>query len=260
MVDWLEHNRDAWNRESRSGESPWCQPVDELTIAAAHAGQWAVRLTPTVDVPAAWFSGVRGKRVLCLASGGGQQAPVLAAAGALVTSFDVSEEQLAKDQLVADRDGLDIRLVRGDMTDLSSFEPGDFDLIFHPNANLFVNDVRTVWVECYRVLKPTGRLLAGLMNPDFFLFDHDALDAGEPLVVRNRLPFSEANDSSEGALKQRLDKHEQLVFSHSLDDLIGGQIDAGFVIAGLYEDRWTVAATRLSEFMSPCIATLGIKH
>ena len=55
--------------------------------------------------------------VLCLASAGGQQAPIFAAAGAMVTSFDNSPVQLAKDELVADRDGLDIHLVQGDMAD-----------------------------------------------------------------------------------------------------------------------------------------------
>ena len=88
------HNRMAWNKESKSG-SRWCQAVSRNEIGAARRGIWSVILTPNKGVPPDWFGNLKGKRVLCLASGGGQQAPILAAAGADVTSFDSSEEQLA---------------------------------------------------------------------------------------------------------------------------------------------------------------------
>ena len=39
-------------------------------------------------MPADWFGDLAGAPVLCLASGGGQQGPLLAAAGARVTVFD----------------------------------------------------------------------------------------------------------------------------------------------------------------------------
>lgn len=259
MTEVLTHNRDAWNQESLSGESPWCQPVDEQTIAAARQGTWDVILTPKLAVPRDWFGELSGKRVLCLASGGGQQVPVLAAAGGLVTSFDNSEEQLAKDKLVADREGLDITLVQGDMADLSCFEDATFDLIFHPTSNLFAQDVRVVWREAFRVLKPNGRLLSGFMNPDFYLFDHDAIAAGEPFLVRNRLPYSEVESLSADQLDRKRREREALEFSHSLDDQIGGQLAAGFLVAGFYEDRWSDAATALNAYMPSSMATLAIK-
>ncbi|KAG1318310.1 hypothetical protein G6F63_015276 [Rhizopus arrhizus] len=56
-----------------------------------------VRLTPRA-LPLDWLGDVRGRRILCLASGGGQQAPVLAAAGADVTVFDLSDGQLEQDR------------------------------------------------------------------------------------------------------------------------------------------------------------------
>ena len=259
MIDSHRHNRDAWDAESRRGSSPWCQPVDESIVNEARNGHWEVILTPKRSVPLAWFDGVEGKRVLCLASGGGQQVPILAAAGARVTSFDISKEQLAKDELVAQRDGLDIELVQGDMSDLSCFGAERFDLVFHPVSNVFCSDVRVVWRECHRVLAIGGRLLSGFMNPACFLFDHDALEMGEPLLVRNRLPFSEATDLPPAKLKQRLDGPDALEFSHSLNDQIGGQINAGFVIAGFYEDGWTDEASRLNPYMPLFIATLAIK-
>ncbi|MEM7018255.1 MAG: class I SAM-dependent methyltransferase [Pseudomonadota bacterium] len=258
-VDVLAHNRQSWNEQSRGGDSPWCQPADVQTIAQARAGQWEVILTPLINVPKKWFGEIRDKRVLCLASGGGQQVPILSAAGAHVTSFDNSDEQLAKDKLVADREGLDIKLVQGDMTDLSQFQDGQFDLIFHPISNIFAQDVRTVWRECYRVLVDEGRLLSGFMNPDYYLFDHDALDAGEPAIIRHKLPYSDLDNLSENELKQHVEKQHALEFSHSLDEQIGGQIEAGFIIAGFYEDRWSDEATPLNAYMPTSMATLAIK-
>jgi SAM-dependent methyltransferase len=168
----LEHNRRAWNRESLGGGA-WSQPVSPETVARARAGDWSVILTPKLAVPKPWFGDVRGKKVLCLASGGGQQAPILAAAGASVSSFDLSDEQLAKDQLIAEREQLDLQCIRGDMADLSVLADGSFDLIFHPAANVFVPGLQNVWLECHRVLRRGGALLAGFMNPDVFLFDHE---------------------------------------------------------------------------------------
>jgi len=259
MTDLLQHNREAWNRQSESGESPWCEPVSAEVIAAARRGEWRVILTPNIAVPRQWFGELSGRRVLCLASGGGQQAPVLAAAGAQVTSFDNSDAQLAKDAAVAVREGLAIDLERGDMADLSRFADGSFDLVFHPVSNVFVADPRPVWRECHRVLAPGGRLLAGFMNPDYFLFDHEDIERGGPLTVRFALPYSDLDDLPSERLAARLAAGDALEFSHSLDTQIGGQLAAGFVIAGFYEDRWNERATPLDRHMPTSLATLAIR-
>ena len=255
---YLSHNRDAWDNQSQ-GDSEWCQPVDEATIAAAKDDKWSLILTPLKPVPRDWFGVIKNKKLLCLASGGGQQAPILAAAGADVTSFDLSDEQLEKDRLVARRDSLALSTTQGDMANLSPFEEGYFDLVFHPVSNVFSQDITTVWRECFRVLAPGGRLLSGFMNPDFYLFDHQALDKGGPLLVTYPLPFSDIDDLSASELKILADDKQAFEFSHSLDTQIGGQIAAGFHIAGFYEDRWSDEATRLNKYMPTSMATLAIK-
>ena len=153
----LHHNRLAWNRQCVAS-SVWSTPVDSETIARTRAGTWQVILTPNLPVPRSWFGEIQGKSVLCLASGGGQQAPILSAAGANVISFDLSDEQLAKDRLVAERDDLPLKCVQGDMADLSYFANDSFDLIFHPVANVFVPDVETVWRECHKKLTTITKL------------------------------------------------------------------------------------------------------
>ena len=89
-MDIRSHNRTAWDKAVEE-KSPWSIPVTPEVTAAARLGEWHIILTPTIPVPRAWFpDDLHGVEVLCLASGGGQQGPVLAAAGATVTVFDNS--------------------------------------------------------------------------------------------------------------------------------------------------------------------------
>ena len=258
-IDILKHNQVAWDNQSRQAESPWVQAVSPEEIAEARRGNWQVILTPTKPVPAAWFDGVSNKALLGLASGGGQQVPLFAAAGAQVTSFDNSPEQLAKDRFVAEREGLDIVYEQGDMADLSRFADETFDLIFHPVSNVFSEAILPVWRHCARVLKPGGRLLSGFMNPDFFMFNHDDIDQGGALHVSYPLPFSDLEQLSEAQIMKRQAQGEALEFSHSLQTQIGGQLDAGLMLAGFYEDHWDSAETPLNDFMPTSMATLAIK-
>jgi len=254
----VAYNRSAWNKQSTSG-SRWSQPVDTNTIQAAREGDWSVILTPNKQVPRKWFGELSGKKVLCLASGGGQQAPVLAAAGAQVVSFDNSDEQLAKDRLVADRDGLKIETVQGDMADLSAFADDSFDVIFHPVSNVFAENIRPVWQECYRVLRTGGRLLSGFMNSLFFLFDHEEAEKTGVLQVRYSLPFSDLKSLPKQKLDQIVEERVAYEFGHTLDDQIAGQIEAGFVICGFYEDDWDDTSTPLNQYACMYISTLARK-
>lgn len=257
-MDVLEHNRAAWNRECRAG-GRWSIPVDAAAVANARRGNCNVVLTPDTPVPRVWLGSLHGCEVLCLASAGGQQAPLLAAAGAVVTSFDLSEEQLANDAMVAAREGLALRTVRGDMADLSPFPPASFDMVFHPVSNVFVADPGAVWRGCARVLRPGGQLLAGIMNPAYFLFDHDDAARTGKLVVRFRLPYREDDpDSADSQLttarRAQIQSGDQVQFSHSLQTQIGDLLTAGFVLTGLYEDHWRDAGTPLDHYLPTSIA------
>lgn len=256
-MDVIEYNRRAWDQESRDG-SAWCLPVSSEVIQAAREGSWSVILTPNKSVPADWLGDVAGKHLLCLASGGGQQAPVLAAAGARVTSFDLSEEQLNKDREVAAREGLSLSCVQGNMADLSGFPAESFDLIFHPVSNVFVPDVSAVWRECYRVLRPEGILVAGFTNPCLFLFNHSEVEETGSLVVRYPLPYNEPDSlNAEQALWRQSGRPAE--FSHSLEAQIGGQLATGFVLTGLYEDTWSDEATLFNRYAPVAIATRAVK-
>lgn len=255
QADPASYNRKAWDSLVSKGNQ-WTQPVSSEVISAARKGDWKIVLTAEKPIPREWLAPVEGKKILCLAGGGGQQAPILAAAGGDVTTLDNSPGQLAQDQLVAQREGLTIGSVLGDMRDLSPLEDASFDLIVNPCSNSFVPDVNPIWKECFRVLKPGGSLLVGFINPITHIFDYDKMEAGD-LEVRHKIPYSDY-DLPEAERQALIDSNEPLWFGHSLEDQIGGQTKAGFAITGFYEDTWKELSA-LSDFIDVFIATRAIK-
>ncbi|MCA9126279.1 MAG: class I SAM-dependent methyltransferase [Planctomycetales bacterium] len=257
-MDVRGHNRIAWDRNVEAGNR-WTQPVTQQVIDQARAGEFQVLLTPSRPVPRDWFPPLHGLKTLCLASAGGQQGPVLAAAGAEVTVLDNSPRQLAQDQLVADDNCLTLRLVEGDMADLSRFADGSFELVFHPCSNSFAENVIPIWRECHRVLNTGGVLLAGFTNPMRYIFDDERAENGN-LEVRYALPYSDLCDLDQSLLKSIIDNQQPLQFGHTLEDQIGGQLQAGFLLTGFYEDRYdAMEFDPLSRYLATFMATRSLK-
>jgi SAM-dependent methyltransferase len=259
-MDVVEYNRNAWNHEVAKGNK-WTVPVSPEEVALARQGRWQIVLTPSKPVPEHWFPGFTNADVLCLASGGGQQGPILAAAGARVTVLDNSPAQLARDRLVATRESLAINTIEADMTTRFPFPDEAFSLIVHPVSNLFIENVRPVWNECFRVLKPGGILMAGMINPAAFLFDQQLCDEQGVLQVKYRLPYADCTDLDTQKVQELVEQNEPLEFSHTLDDLLGGQLKAGFVITDFFEDSYpTGEEDLLSNYMPIFFATRALKH
>jgi SAM-dependent methyltransferase len=185
-------------------------------------------LTPTKPVPKPWFCEFKNARILGLASGGGQQIPIFAALGAHCTVLDYSEKQLLNEKIVAEREHYDVDIVQADMTKPLPFENECFDLIFHPVSNCYIHDVLPVWKECYRVLKKNGILLAGFDNGINYLFDDDEV------TIKYKLPFNPLDDMK--LYEDSIKNGWGIQFSHSIEEQIGGQLQAGFVLTDIYQD------------------------
>ncbi|MBQ3223151.1 MAG: class I SAM-dependent methyltransferase [Clostridia bacterium] len=238
---------DRWNKEGWE----WGVPIDHAAFVRAKEGEWSVLLTPTRPVPAHWFGELQGKRVLGLASGGGQQMPVFAAAGAVCTVLDYSLSQLESERMVAVREGYEIGIVRADMTKPLPFADEQFDLIFHPVSNCYIEQVEPLWKECARVLKKGGALLAGFDNGVNYAYGDDESK------LCYKLPFNPLKD--EKLYEDSIKNDWGVQFSHTIEEQIGGQLRAGFRLADIYQD--TNGAGLLHEHGVPCYyATLAIKE
>lgn len=244
-----------------SGGWEWGVPIANETFLEAKNGNWRVLLTPQKAVPYEWFAigpvssqtngqgRLEGVKLLGLASGGGQQMPIFAALGADCTVLDYSERQLESERKVSEREGYAIHIVKADMTQRLPFDDESFELIFHPVSNCYVEDVCHVWRECYRVLKKGGILLAGMDNGINYLFEED-----DPLRVVNKLPYNPLKDDALYARSMETDGSIQ--FSHTMEEQIGGQLRAGFILTDLYEDS---DPSGLGEYVPQYIATRAIK-
>lgn len=230
----------------------WGKPVSHEEYTDAQKGNWSVVLTPTKPVPKEWFGELKGKRILGLASGGGQQMPIFTALGARCTVLDYSPRQLESERLVAAREGYEIEIIRADMTKPLPFPDSSFDLIFHPVSNCYVREVKPIFKECFRVLKSGGILLSGLDNGVNFLFADE--DDRSQLSV---FPFDPVSNPEQ---REQLEREgDGMQFSHTMEEQIGGQLEAGFRLTHIYED--TNGAGTFHEHHIPCfLATRAVKE
>lgn len=249
MTDYQKINQETIDRWVEEGWE-WGIPISHEDYVRAQEGKWEMLLTPTVPVPHDWFGDLAGKKVLGLASGGGQQMPIFAALGADCVVLDYSGQQIASEIMVAEREGYTIETIQGDMTKRLPIEDETFDLIFHPVSNCYIKDVEFVFAEAYRVLKKGGIFLAGLGNEINYIVD----EAEEKIVWK--MPFDPITDEKARAFMEAEDCGMQ--FSHTIEEQIGGQLKAGFTLKDLYED--TNGTGRLHDLnIKTFLATKAVK-
>ena len=228
----------------------WGQPISHEIYERAKLGDWFVVLTPNKAVPKEWFCEMKDAQVLGLASGGGQQMPIFAALGANCTVLDYSKRQLQSEKELAQREGYEIEIIRADMTKPLPFEDESFDLIFHPVSNSYIEDVLTLWKECYRVLKKGGILLSGLDNGLNYAFGDDETS------LQYKLPFNPLNNKEQ--YEDSIKNDWGIQFSHTIEEQVGGQLQAGFVLTDIFQD--TNGQGKLHDFNLPCFfATRSVK-
>lgn len=231
-MDIKKINQSAWDERVKEGWS-FTIPVGDKEIEKARRNIIEVVLTTKKFVPKDWlFDSFKGKKVLCLASGGGQQAPIFAAAGAIVSLLDLSPEQLKRDIEISKKYNLEIETIRGDMCVLDMFDDNFFDLVFNPVSITYIEDTSPVFKEVERVLKPGGKFLFGAPNPLIYLFSEE-LEENGILQVVNKLPYYGKYHLSEAEIKGSL----AIENSHTLESLIGGITSNNMVIRGFYEDK-----------------------
>lgn len=254
MTDYVEFNSRMWDEWSAK-KNIWTQPISHEDFLRSKQTELKIYLTPQKPVPACWFQGL-GKKVLGLASGGGQQGALLSAHGYEVTIMDNSLRQLKADRLVAEREGYAITLVKADMSKPFPFEDESFDWIINPVSNCYIEELQTMWQEAYRVLRRGGALMTGFTNPIVYMFADEDVEPGAttPLACKFPLPY---NGRVLEALGRIVTEDEGYQFSHSLETQLGGQLQAGFLIKDLYEDR--EPDNRLAKFTSLYIADLAVK-
>jgi SAM-dependent methyltransferase len=197
----------------------------------------------TVD-KAGWLGGnVTGKRLLCLASGGGSQSILYAAAGAIVTVVDISPEQLVLDRTAAAERGLQVRTIETSMDDLSMLATASFDIVVHPVSTCYLPDVQPIFREVARVTVAGGLYVSQHKTPQSLQAEQRPSGRGyelsEPYYRTGPLP---------PVVGSRLREEGTLEFLHRWEQLVGGICRAGFVIEDLLEPLHAKADAAVGEF------------
>jgi 2-polyprenyl-3-methyl-5-hydroxy-6-metoxy-1,4-benzoquinol methylase len=213
-VDALVENNVSWSA---------CATSEEMENAKA--GNLKIKFFDK-EIPTDWLKDIKGKKVLCLAGAGGLQAPLLACAGAEVTVLDLSDKMLDKDRKIAETELLNIKIEKGNMCDLSRFSDNSFDYILNPTSLMYVPNVKTVFKECYRVLKDGGVFIMMAPSPINYLCDFISDENGGYYKAVNRMPYCSTDFDSNG---------DWVEYGHTMEDYIGGQIECGFAITGYVE-------------------------
>ncbi len=231
-MNYRDLNSKAWDEEVIRNNY-WTRIITKEEALKARSGEPMIRLSPIKQVPLEWIKDTKGKDVLLLAGGGGQQTPMLAAYGANITTIDNSDLQLNQDKIALERFDLEAKLIKGSMDELP-FEDECFDYVINPISINFVESASKVFDEVHRVLRAGGTFMYGVANPVLYIFDEKLQE--RKLKVKYTLPFSDSSAKSKREKEKMIRKKDTFEFSHTLNELIGGLIDKGFLINGFYTD------------------------
>jgi SAM-dependent methyltransferase len=199
-----------------------------FTRAAADAD--FVNPLDTVD-QVGWLGGdIRGKRLLCLAAGGGKHGPLYAAAGAVVTVVDISPAQLELDRQVAAERRLELRTIEASMDDLSMFAAAEFEFVIQPVSTCYLPEIGPVYREVARITRGGGLYISQHKSPTS-LQAHIAPSArgyelAEPYYRSGPLPpVVGSPHREEGTLE----------YLHRWEEILGLLCRAGFFIEDVIE-------------------------
>jgi SAM-dependent methyltransferase len=229
MDDIARYNQERWEELARA-RIVFSRPTLDLDAASAR------RLVDPHDI----IGDVAGRDVLCLAGGGGQQSAAFGVLGARVTVLDISETQLERDREAAAHYGYDVRTVQGDMRDLSPFEDGAFDVVWHAHSINFVPDPRPVFAEVRRVLRAGAVYHFDCLNPFVAGLDErdwtgDAYPLRRPYVDGEQLQFADMRWTiwyEDGSTRLVEGPKE---FRHALGTLVNGLVARDLAVVRLDE-------------------------
>jgi SAM-dependent methyltransferase len=229
MDEIAEYNVERWRALVGAG-ALYARPLLNLDETSARE---------VVD-PRGWLGELKGRRVLCLASGGGRESAAFAILGARVTVFDLSEEQLEQDRRAAAHYGLEVETLRGDMRDLSALDGDAFDIVSHSYSLNFVPDAHAVFREVARVTRAGGLYRFMCANP--FAMGLGAKDwDGRGYALKEPYVDGAAVEGVDEEWVYEREGRETVrpprEYRHGLGTLVAGLFESGFNVERVSEDE-----------------------
>jgi SAM-dependent methyltransferase len=226
--DVAAHNQRMWDRLSEAG-IPYTRPQGTPPKTAAAKRRFLDPNDRLAGMP------ISGQRVLALAGGGGWHPILFAELGADTTVLDISARQLKTVRDLARSRDVKVRLLQGDMRDLSAFKDGSFDLVWHSHSIVFVPDAARVIAEVGRVLAADGVYRASTMHPVTLRMYGTWTGTGWRLrksyFEDGAIPFDDPTWEFDDV---KVDA-PTLEYGHRISDLINACAAAGLLVDGFWE-------------------------
>lgn len=232
------HNRAAWDRLAKK-QDRLARPARDVDFANP---------LQSVDGPG-WLGGnITGKRVLCLAAGGGRQGPIYAAAGADVTVVDISPAMLELDRAVAAERNIDLKTIESSMDNLSALADESFEIVIHPVSTCYVPDVVPVYREIARVLCGGGIYISQHKQPTSLQSSIQA-EQGNFRIIH---PYYGSDPLPPLAIPNLVREEGTLEYVHRWEQLLGAMCRAGLVIEDLTEPCHAKPDAEAGSFSQRC--------
>ncbi len=186
------------------------------------------------------LTGVRlqGARVLALAAGGGWDPVLFARLGSVTTLFDISRRQLETVRALARKQRAAIRIIQGNMKDLSRFDEESFDVVWHCHSLVFIDDAARVLGEVGRVLAPRGTYLLSTMHPTtlrlYGTYEGRGWRPRTSYFADRPMPYGSEWDATWVYGRKRL-VAPTLEYGHRFETIVNGIAAAGMMVDGLWE-------------------------
>ena len=226
--DVARHNQRMWDRLAAAG-IPYTRPQGTPPKTRAAKRRFLDPNDRLAGMP------LDGQRVLALAGGGGWHPVLFAELGADTTVLDISARQLKTVRELARSREAKVRVIQGDMRDLSRFKDGSFDLVWHSHSIVFVPDAERVIAEVGRVLAPGGMYRASTMHPVtlrmYGTWNGTGWGFTQSYFEDGAVPYEDATWEFDDV---KVDA-PTLEYGHRISDLINACAAAGMVVDGFWE-------------------------
>ncbi len=254
----LQTNRRAYDAMA-AADAPLTQIV----------GDDELRNPLSVVDPLGWLGqSIAGRRVLCLAAGGGRQSSLYAAAGAEVTVVDLSPAMLRRDAQSAQARGHRVRLIEASMDDLSMLPAGGFDIVAHPVSTCYLPDIAAVYRQVARVIAGGGIYVSQHKTPTSLQTATQPGPDGRFTIDHRYYRDRPVPPPPPGPVAGRLREPGATEFLHRWEQILGGLCRAGFWIDDVIEpDHATKHATtgppsafaRRAAYVAPYVRIKAIR-
>jgi ubiquinone/menaquinone biosynthesis C-methylase UbiE len=167
--------KNGWNLISRSYQEKTRISLEDVHYGPISPGESELKL----------LGNVKGKDVLEIGCGGGQNAIVLSKWGANSVGFDISEEQIMYAKKLARKEKAAVSFYVGNMENLNVFNAESFDIVISSFALQYADKPQRTFQEVFRVLRKSGIFV--------FAITHPIIGRGRPLRFGKRRVWAVTN-------------------------------------------------------------------